>query len=120
MLASIMNLPDALQHHLAHSELSITAWSADDDELSVRVDKTSIDETGRLAFRGILHVNLPPTLTVDCMEIHTAATAPDDLWGPDAPARAELGDSDFVVLLFGSFGGRSFVVAEELSYEILQ
>jgi hypothetical protein len=90
-----MNLPDALQRHLADSELIVTSWSAEANELSIRLEKDIGPETGRLAFQGVLQVNLPPTLTISGMEVHTPASVPNDFWNIGSPKRSELGDSDY-------------------------
>jgi len=115
-----MNLPDALQRYLADSELAVTSWRCDTGELTLKVEKDIGPETGRLAFRGVTHVNLPPALTVESIEVRTAETAPVDFWTVGTPRKSELGDSDYIFLVFESFGGRFFVVAEGIEYEILQ
>ncbi len=115
-----MQLPDALQTYLADSELVVTSWSNDADELTFKVEKDIRPETGRLSFSGVTHVCMPPALTVESMEAHTIHTVPPDFWTPSVPPKSELGDSDHIVLVFGSFGGRYYVIAENVSYEILQ
>lgn len=115
-----MQLPDALQIYLADSELVVTSWSNDADELTFKVAKDIGPETGRLSFSGVNHVCIPPALTIESMELHTIDTVPADFWNASAPPKSELGDSDHIVLVFGSFGGRYYIVAENVSYEILQ
>jgi len=115
-----MKLPDALQSYLPDSELVVTSWSNGADELTLKVEKDLGPETGRLSFRGVLQVNLPPSLTIDGIEKHTPDSVPPDFWHAGTPKKSELGDSDFIFLLFGSFGGRYFVVAESIAYEVLQ
>ena len=115
-----MQLPEALQIHLADSELVVTSWSNEAGELTFKVEKDISPETGRLSFSGVTHVCVPPALTLESMEVHTRETVPADFWNASAPPKSELGDSDHVVLIFGSFGGRFYVVAEDVSYEILQ
>jgi hypothetical protein len=113
-----VKLPDGLHRNLADAELSVLSWSASRDELIIRVEKTAAEEFGLIRFRGISHVNLPPSLTVESIEVCAAVNAPADLWNEGTPRRSELGDSDHVALVFGSFGGRYFVVAETMTYEL--
>ncbi len=115
-----MQLPDALQIYLTDSELVVTSWSNAAGELTFKLEKDIRPETGRLAFSGVNHVCMPPALTIESMEVHTIDTVPADFWNPSAPRKSELGDSDHIVLVFGSFGGRYYIVAESVSYEILQ
>jgi len=115
-----MQLPDALQIYLADSELVVTSWSNSADELTFKLEKDVSPETGRLSFSGVTHVCMPPALTIESMEVHTIHTVPTDFWTASAPRKSELGDSDHIVLVFGSFGGRYYIVAEGVSYEILQ
>ena len=115
-----MNLPEPLQSNLADSELVVTSWSNDTGELTAQLDRDGGATTARLAFRGVLHVNLPPSMVLDSVEAHTPDSVPPDCWQPGAPRRSERGDSETIFLLFDRFGGRFFVVAEDLSVEALQ
>lgn len=117
---TIMELPDALKRYLADSELVVTSWSNADGELALRLIKDIGPETGRLSFTGVAHVCLPPALTIESIEPHTIHTVPADFWNPSAPPKSELGEAETIFLIFGSFGGRFYVIAESIAYEILQ
>jgi hypothetical protein len=114
-----MKLPPALQRNLTGAELSVVSWSAASEELVLRLELPAATEPAVLRFRGVLQVSLPPNLVIEGFEVHTAASAPGDFWGPATPVKGELGDTDRIVLIFGAWGGRFFVVAEELAVEAL-
>ncbi|RMH42383.1 MAG: hypothetical protein D6689_08380 [Deltaproteobacteria bacterium] len=109
-----------LRRDVADSEWTVQAWSLEANELVVRVDKDVGGEIGRLVFGGVGHVCLPPAVTVADVEIHTRASVPDDFWHTSAPPKDELGDAERIVVVYGSYGGRFYVVAETIDYEILQ
>ncbi len=115
-----MDLPAALTFMLADAELIVTGWSADDDELTARVVKDAATETGRLTFRGVSHVNLPPALTIESIEARAPRDLPFEFWNDGTPKLSELGDADTAFLIFGAWGGRYFVIAEEIEYDLMQ
>lgn len=101
------DLPLALTRNLADSEVEVVSWSADADELVLRITKEVGHEQGLLRFTGVTRVELVPRLTLSALTV-----------GGTAPDGAEVDPGETVFHLHETWGARYYVVAELLTYAV--
>ena len=111
-------LPEQMRRYLPDSEFRVAAWRS--GELLIEVEKEIGPEKGIAKFFGVSFVNLPVTMTVYSMEVKSPEELPSDFWNASTPDRRDLDADDLVFVIESSWGGRQFVIAKSLAYEVVQ
>lgn len=111
-------LPDTLLRYLPDSELALMSWDGASASLTLKVTKDIGPERGRLVFRGVSHVNLPPSLEISGIEIGGLAELPPNSLASYRPGDDRLDSDEHVYLIHESWGAEFFVVAEAVDYEV--
>lgn len=106
---TMLELPADLLRYIADSEVEVVSWSADSDEMVLRVTKDIGPETGLLRLKGVVSVRMPPRFDV-------AAIAAYDGPFPDYPD-LQLDEGEFAVAFQESWGAVYVVTAEGLTYD---
>lgn len=109
-------LPEQLRRYLPDSEFRVVAWNS--DELVIEVEKEIGPETGIAKFSGVSFVNLPTIMTVYSMQVKSPKDLSSDFWNASTPDSRDLETDDLVFIIESSWGGRQFVIAKSLAYEV--
>jgi hypothetical protein len=113
------DLPQAMGRYLPDSDFRVVVWTSQSGELVVEIEKEIGPEKGIAKFAGVSFVNLPASMTVYAMEVRSPKELPNDFWNPTTPAPNDLDEDDLIFVIDGSWGGRNFVVAKSVSYEVM-
>jgi hypothetical protein len=93
-------LPPLLMRHLADANVEVLSWSAQSEQLVLRVRKEIGPETGLLRFGGVCQVNLPSRMTLAGIRID------------------ENNRNETTFILEEAWGASHFIVAESVSYQL--
>ena len=114
MMDDKFELPPTLLQYLADSELEVVSW--DGSTLVLKVRKEIGPEDGLLTFTGVSHVNLPPMLTIEGIQIAPPDQIPRSHFEMYRPSDKRLDDNERLFVIAGSWGERFFVVASNVEY----
>jgi hypothetical protein len=103
-----MKLPDLLLDKLADSEFEVICWDGEQARLSARLTKDAKKETGVITFSGVVHICLEPRLTLSCLRLASPGEMP-----------VEVASDEQAVVMEGSWGEKCWIIAEQLTYEII-
>ena len=112
-----MKLPLTLLHVLADAECEILLWDGQRLELTLRVIKDALPETGVIRFTDVQYVQLAQHLTIAGISL----VYQSELLGHPLGAQFhyELAPDDVVIVFYDSWDqSHGFVVAASCSYEI--
>src|SRR4051812_44019953 len=104
-------LPDALLRYLPDSEVEVVSWSADRDELVLRVRKEITLEVGLLRFGEVAHLNVIPRKTIEGIDCGDLELLPPDYCAAYRNGTTSLDPGERVFLLRESWGAVYYVVA---------
>ncbi|KRG39682.1 hypothetical protein ARC78_14500 [Stenotrophomonas pictorum JCM 9942] len=102
-----LDLPTALTKNLADAEAEVMSWSAEAQELVLRIRKEIGSEHGLLRFYGVSRVDLAPRLTLAGLTVSNSTAG---------GLVAEPGETVFHI--HEAWGANYYVVADSLAYAV--
>jgi hypothetical protein len=107
---SRVDLPVALTRYIADAMVDVVSWSANSGELVLRISKEIGPETGRLKFRDVGYVHLPPRFEIATIGAYNCSF-------PDYP-HLQLETGEFAVAFQDVNSDVHLIVACSVEYEI--
>jgi hypothetical protein len=107
-------LPFSLLRYLPDADIEVVSWHGETGELVIRVVKDAGGpECGLARFRGVSFVSLPPRVNIIGLRCGGIDLLPEALRG------AAPGPGEFVFVFDASWGSPHYVVAETVTYEVV-
>ena len=104
----LAELPQALTNYLADAEVEVLSWSAQTQELVLKISKEIGAEQGLLRFSDVSRVDLPSRFTIDGITVSSPISD-----------GCTLEPTETVFHIHEAWGEHYSVVAEALTYDVV-
>ena len=113
-----MDIPDQLRAYFADSTITLQAYSAQDRQLCIRIEKEIGPETGIVTFRAVSFISIPDCFPGDAIKATPVADLSDEFWSRYS-AYPDLFEPDEIAFqIYDQEGPVHVVVAKTISYEV--